>query len=109
MNYDNVLYAGDAVNGGGTVVQAVAEGKQVAERISLACSRRSLADLDKLSLEGESEALAIDFCGIKFPNPFCLSSSPVTNTKEILEPCCSLSVDYTSPVHSIGWFFSTVL
>ncbi|MBI4700375.1 MAG: NAD-dependent dihydropyrimidine dehydrogenase subunit PreA [Deltaproteobacteria bacterium] len=28
-------------------------------------------------------SLALEFCGIKFPNPFCLSSSPVSNSAEM--------------------------
>jgi dihydropyrimidine dehydrogenase (NAD+) subunit PreA len=82
LNHEQVEYAGDAVNGGATVVQAVAEGKQVAERISLSSTGRSFSDLDKMQAEGE-EALKIEFCGIEFPNPFCLSSSPVSNTAEM--------------------------
>jgi len=82
LNHDNVEYAGDAVNGGATVVQAIAEGKQVAERIARQSIGHSLSELDRLRWEGE-EALQIDFCGIKFPNPFCLSSSPVSNTAEM--------------------------
>lgn len=27
--------------------------------------------------------LSITFCGVKFPNPFCLSSSPVGNCYEM--------------------------
>jgi len=29
--------------------------------------------------------LAINFCGVEFENPFCLSSSPVSNTAEMVE------------------------
>ena len=28
--------------------------------------------------------LSIDFCGVKFPTPFLLSSSPVSNTAEMI-------------------------
>ena len=28
--------------------------------------------------------LSIDFCGVKFKNPFCLSSSPVSNSAEMV-------------------------
>lgn len=82
LNHEKVSYVGDAVNGGETVVQAVAEGKQAAERISMESTGRCFADLDKLRLKDE-EALQIEFCGITFPNPFCLSSSPVSNTADM--------------------------
>ena len=36
--------------------------------------------------------LEVEFCGVKFPNPFCLSSSPVGNTYEM----CARAFD-------IGW------
>jgi len=82
LHHEHITYAGDAISGGATVVQAVAEGKQVAERLSMESTGRSFADLDKLRLKDE-EALQIEFCGITFPNPFCLSSSPVSNTAEM--------------------------
>lgn len=37
-------------------------------------------------------SLKIDFCGVEFPNPFCLSSSPVGNTYEM----CARAMD-------LGW------
>jgi len=37
-------------------------------------------------------SLKVDFCGVEFPNPFCLSSSPVGNTYEM----CARAMD-------IGW------
>jgi dihydropyrimidine dehydrogenase (NAD+) subunit PreA len=79
LNQYGVIYAGDVSNGGATVVQAVSEGKQAAERIS----GMSLKDFERQRRIKDEEALRIDFCGIAFPNPFCLSSSPVTNTAEM--------------------------
>ena len=29
--------------------------------------------------------LSVNFCGTRFPNPFLLSSSPVSNTAEMIE------------------------
>jgi len=37
-------------------------------------------------------SLEVDFCGVKFPNPFCLSASPVGNTYEM----CARALD-------MGW------
>jgi dihydropyrimidine dehydrogenase (NAD+) subunit PreA len=31
----------------------------------------------------ETPSLALEFCGVRFPNPFCLSSSPVSNSAEM--------------------------
>jgi dihydroorotate dehydrogenase len=43
---------------------------------------QSIADLKKLRIKDEG-ALQIDFCGISFPNAFCLPSSPVSNTADM--------------------------
>jgi dihydropyrimidine dehydrogenase (NAD+) subunit PreA len=70
------IYAGgDAVRGkGDTVVAAVGDGKRAA--VEMVPSVRPPPRV-KPSLETE-------FCGIKFENPFCLSSSPVTNSAEMI-------------------------
>jgi len=61
-------------NSGATVVEAVRDGKQIAASLipGVDVMPRPL-----LSLETE-------FCGIQFENPFCLSSSPVTNTAAMI-------------------------
>ena len=82
LDRPSIAYAGDVTSGGATVVQAIAQGKQVADEIAQSSSGRSLSDLNK-ALHEEEEKLRIDFCGIDFPNPFSLSSSPVTNTAEM--------------------------
>jgi dihydropyrimidine dehydrogenase (NAD+) subunit PreA len=70
------IYAGgDAVRGkGDTVVAAVGDGKRAAVQIVPSVTPPSRL---KPSLETE-------FCGLKFENPFCLSSSPVTNSAEMI-------------------------
>ncbi len=69
-----VFAGGDLVNGGETVVRAVAHGKRSAAAI--------MPGVD-VAPRSEQPSLALDFCGISFPNPFCLSSSPVTNSAEM--------------------------
>ena len=70
-----VFVGGDAVRGGGdTVVRAVADGKRAAIEI---LPNQPVAPRERPSLE-------MDFVGIKWENPFTLSSSPVTNTAEMI-------------------------
>jgi dihydropyrimidine dehydrogenase (NAD+) subunit PreT len=70
-----IFAGGDAVRGGGDmVVRAVADGKKAVKMI---LPNTSLPSRNTISLETE-------FCGIKFENPFCLSSSPVTNSAEMI-------------------------
>ncbi|MBN1944337.1 MAG: NAD-dependent dihydropyrimidine dehydrogenase subunit PreA [Bradymonadales bacterium] len=69
------IYAGgDATNGGATVVGAVAAGKRAAQAImpGVDAPARPL-----------TPSLQTEFCGVLFPNPFCLSSSPVGNHAEM--------------------------
>lgn len=68
-----VYAGGDASRGGDMVVTAVADGKTAAAAIAAENAVPERPQLD----------LSIDFCGVRFPNPFCLSSSPVSNTKEM--------------------------
>lgn len=70
------LYAGgDAVRpGGATVVEAVADGKRAAIEI---LPQYKPAERIRPSLE-------IEFLGLKWENPFTLSSSPVTNSAEMI-------------------------
>ena len=69
-----VYAGGDAVAGGATVVGAVADGKRVAAAIMPGV---------ELPPRPTQPSLELEFCGVKFPNPFCLSSSPVSNTAEM--------------------------
>lgn len=71
-----VYYAGgDAMTAGGsTVVSAVANGKRAAHLI--------LPNV--IPPTRETISLTTDFCGVQFENPFCLSSSPVTNSADMI-------------------------
>ena len=70
-----VYAGGDAVRGGGdTVVQAVADGKRAAVEI---LPSTPTAPRERVSLETE-------FVGLRWENPFTLSSSPVTNSAEMI-------------------------
>lgn len=70
-----VYSGGDAVRGGGdTVVQAVADGKHAAVQI---LPNIPMAPRKRVSLE-------TSFVGINWENPFTLSSSPVTNSAEMI-------------------------
>jgi dihydropyrimidine dehydrogenase (NAD+) subunit PreA len=75
MNKKKIYVGGDAVRGkGDTVVAAVSDGKRAAAVIV-----SSVQPPQRLKPSLETE-----FCGIKFENPFCLSSSPVTNSAEMI-------------------------
>jgi dihydropyrimidine dehydrogenase (NAD+) subunit PreA len=68
-----VYAGGDVTSGGATVVRAVADGK-----------RATAAILPKVEAPARQRpSLELEFCGLRFPNPFCLSSSPVSNTYEM--------------------------
>jgi dihydropyrimidine dehydrogenase (NAD+) subunit PreA len=69
----HVYAGGDAARGGATVVEAVADGKRAAAAILGA----------EPPARPDTPSLALDFCGVHFPNPFCLSSSPVANSAEM--------------------------
>lgn len=77
----NVFAAGDVTNGGLTVVGAVNEAKRVVGTIfpGVAAPKRP-----------ETPSLELDYCGVKFPNPFCLSASPVSNSAEM----CARAFDW---------------
>lgn len=82
-NVKKYYVGGDAVRGkGDTVVSAVSDGKRAATYI---VPQVKPPIREKVSLETE-------FCGIKFENPFCLSSSPVTNSAEMI-----------SIAYDLGW------
>jgi dihydropyrimidine dehydrogenase (NAD+) subunit PreA len=78
---------GDIIRGAGTVIGAVGDGKRAAEAI-----HRHLGGDDKPIQPNAMVDLSIDFCGVRFPNPFCLSSSPVGNDYDM----CARAMD-------MGW------
>lgn len=70
-----VVSGGDAARGGGdTVVRAIADGKLAAEAMT---PLHAAPERIRASLQTE-------FVGISFMNPFTLSSSPVTNSAEMI-------------------------
>lgn len=70
-----VVSGGDAVRGGGdTVVRAVADGQQAARAM---VPEHAPPARPRASLETE-------FVGLRFLNPFTLSSSPVTNSADMI-------------------------
>lgn len=68
-----VYAGGDVATGGATVVQAVADGKRACAAILPGSE----------APQREAPSLELEFCGLRFPNPFCLSSSPVSNSYEM--------------------------
>jgi dihydropyrimidine dehydrogenase (NAD+) subunit PreA len=74
---DRVFVVGDVLEGG-TVVEAVAGGKQAAASIDLRLKNVGIIT------RSATPDLSIEFCGVRCPNPFFLSSSPVSNTAEMV-------------------------
>jgi dihydropyrimidine dehydrogenase (NAD+) subunit PreA len=75
-----IFVGGDLAAAGKTVSASVLDGKKAAEAIARAFPLRKPAQF----LKASRPSLAIDFCGLHFKNPFCLSSSPVGNTAEMV-------------------------
>ena len=72
-NIKDIFSAGDIVNGGGTVVDAIKEGKIAAKGVE-----EFLSSKKKVSVKRKRpKSLETEFCGVKCENPFFLSSSPV--------------------------------
>jgi len=82
-----VFAGGDIVRGAGTVIAAVGDGKRAADAI-----HRRLGGSDEPLDNTRLADLSVDFCGVTFPNPFCLSASPVGNDYDM----CARSLD-------MGW------
>lgn len=78
---DKQIFAGgDLARAGQTVASSVLDGKLAAEEIVEAFPLRSPAK----QVVRTRPSLELDFCGLHFRNPFCLSSSPVSNTAEMV-------------------------
>lgn len=76
------IYAGgDLAHTGGTVAMAVKDGKTVAQAIIKEVPLTKPATMPGYT---SKPSLAVTFCGVKFLNPFLLSSSPVANTAEMV-------------------------
>ena len=83
-----VFAGGDIVNGGATVARAVAEGKIAAVGIHayLGSPGMELVNgrVPMIRSPVDDVDLSVDFCGIRFPNPFVLSSAPPTTNGEMI-------------------------
>ena len=78
---DQRIFAGGDVTGPAkTVAASVLDGKKAADVIEQAFPLRKPARVP----QRRRPSLAIKFCGLRFKNPFCLSSSPVSNTAEMI-------------------------
>lgn len=75
-----IFAGGDIVAARKTVASSVMDGKLAAEAIAKAYPLSAPAVITQPS----RPSLEIDFCGVHFNNPFCLSSSPVGNTAEMV-------------------------
>jgi NADPH-dependent glutamate synthase beta subunit-like oxidoreductase/dihydroorotate dehydrogenase/Pyruvate/2-oxoacid:ferredoxin oxidoreductase delta subunit len=90
VEHAGLFYAGDAVNGPTTVVEAVAAGKNAALQIDAWMNRSSAARVEKATksvhaLSGRRRtpvALETDFFGRKIHSPYLLSASPLTDGLE---------------------------
>jgi len=75
------IYAGGDITGAGkTVAECVKDGKKAAEAIAKAIPLSTPA----IIASHARPSLAVNFCGLNFPNPFCLSASPVGNTAQMV-------------------------
>jgi dihydropyrimidine dehydrogenase (NAD+) subunit PreA len=75
-----VFGGGDLVAPAKTVAASVLDGKRAARAIAEAFPLRSAVPIAPML----RPSLEIEFCGVKCPNPFFLSSSPVGNTAEMV-------------------------
>jgi len=75
-----IFGGGDLVAPGKTVAASVMDGKKAAKAIAAAFPLGQAVAIPK----APRPSLEIEFCGVKCRNPFFLSSSPVTNTAEMI-------------------------
>ena len=75
-----VFAGGDLVGAAKTVASSVLDGKKAADAIAEAFPLSKPVNV----ITRHRPSLEIDFCGLHFKNPFCLSSSPVSNTAEMV-------------------------
>ena len=94
------LYAGGdvAVGGGMTIVQAVAEGRRAGQAIDAYLTEKRTEERDRSDdsavitagwqgtgrITGPVPSLSIEFCGVRFANPFVLSAAPPTDDLEMV-------------------------
>lgn len=79
-SHARVFVGGDLAGAGKTVASSVLDGKRATAAIAEAFPLRSPASVPARS----RPSLEIEFCGVQFRNPFCLSASPVANTAEMV-------------------------
>jgi dihydropyrimidine dehydrogenase (NAD+) subunit PreA len=75
-----IFAGGDLVAVGKTVAACVLDGKKAADAIAAAFPLSAPPKVRKAA----RPSLEIEFCGMRFRNPMCLSSSPVGNTAEMI-------------------------
>ena len=75
-----IFAGGDITAAGKTVASSVMDGKKAADAIAEAFPLSTPA----ITVVRPRPSLEIEFCGLRFRNPFCLSSSPVGNTAEMV-------------------------
>ncbi|UCG15082.1 MAG: NAD-dependent dihydropyrimidine dehydrogenase subunit PreA [Phycisphaerales bacterium] len=75
-----IFAGGDLAGAGKTVASSVLDGKKAAQAIAQAFPLRA-----PVAVPGRRRpSLEIEFCGVRCRNPFFLSSSPVSNTAEMV-------------------------
>ncbi|RME21396.1 MAG: NAD-dependent dihydropyrimidine dehydrogenase subunit PreA, partial [Deltaproteobacteria bacterium] len=78
-----VFAAGDLAGTARTVVDAVASGRGAATRLHLALGFEEVAGVPELLLPREVD-LSVDFCGVRFENPFVLAAAPPTDELDMV-------------------------
>jgi dihydroorotate dehydrogenase subfamily 1 len=90
---NGIFAGGDIVNGPSLIIKAVHDGKIAAAAINdylnnesaiKIVNRKPCPELVEGSEIVNRKDLSIEFCGVKFKNPFLLSSSPVSNSAEMV-------------------------
>ncbi len=75
-----IFAGGDLTGAGKSVASSVLDGKRAAEAIA-----EAFPPSGPVSVPARRRpSLEIEFCGLRFRNPFCLSSSPVSNTAQMV-------------------------
>ncbi len=75
------IYAGGDITGPNrTVASCIMDGKRAAETMIKALPLSAPVVITRPA----RPSLEVEFCGIRFSNPFCLSSSPVSNTAQMV-------------------------
>ncbi|MCK4648096.1 FAD-dependent oxidoreductase, partial [bacterium] len=81
--HKKIFAGGDIVRGAALVVDAVTDGKEAAKKITGSLSKENIQLIRRIKT-GKTKDLSIEMCGVRFPTPFLLSSSPVSNTAEMI-------------------------